>query len=448
VLHHIRVYTNNLHICAADRLTLVSSYSFDAAVMDIFGALLNGATLYPINIKEERVEDIVQWCREQALTIYHSTPTVYRYVVGALPAGTSFPALRLLVLGGEEVSRRDVELYHQHFAPSCLLVNGLGPTESTVTLQYFLDQHTALPRHTVPVGCPVEETEILLLDSTGAPTAVVGEIAICSPYVALGYWRQPEFTQSRFLPVAGQEHKRLYRTGDLGRFRLDGTLEFVGRTDHQVKIRGLRIELGEIETVLGHHPAVRDTVVLAREDALGEKRLIAYVVPQPPGDLDLEQLRTFLVQRLPAYMLPTAFVTLDTLPHTPNGKLDRRALPAPPPHRPHDETALVAPRTPIEMALAQIWAELLGVERVGIDENFFALGGHSLLAIRVMARIRDAFQIDLPLPAIFEAPTIAAMAVAIVQQQAVQARPDVLADLLAQVEELSEAEVQRCWTLT
>jgi hypothetical protein len=229
----------------------------------------------------------------------------------------------------------------------------------------------------------------------------------------------------------------------MGRYLPDGNIEFLGRLDHQVKLRGVRIELGEIEAVLRQHPVVRHAVVLAREGVLGDKRLIAYVVPQQRQDLDPGQLRAFLGQRLPVYMLPAAFVVLDKLPQTPNGKLDRRALPAPSQSQPRHDTRLVAPRTPIEAALAQMWAHLLGLEQMSIDENFFALGGHSLLAIRAMAHIRDAFQIDLPLRAIFEAPTIAAMAGAIVQQQAVQARPDALADLLAQVEELSEAEVQR-----
>jgi non-ribosomal peptide synthetase component F len=300
VLHHTRVYTNALHICTADRLTLLSSYSFDAAVMDIFGALLNGATLYPINLKANSIADVVQWCSEQELTIYHSTTTVYRYMVSALPKGKALPTLRMIVLGGEEVFRRDVELYKEHFASSCLMVNGLGPTESTVTLQYFLDQSTQLSQHAVPVGYPVDETEIVLLDSAGEPTTIMGEIAIRSPHVALGYWRQEELTRRSFLPDPRQDHRHTYRTGDVARYRPDGNLEFLGRIDNQVKIRGFRIELGEIEVQLAQHPAVREAVVVAREDDGGDKRLIAYyTVKSDAGVVEVEALRRYLAGALP-----------------------------------------------------------------------------------------------------------------------------------------------------
>jgi amino acid adenylation domain-containing protein len=410
VLHHIRVYTNNLHICAEDRLTLLSSYSFDAAVMDIFGALLNGATLYPINIKEEMGEDIVQWCNEQEITIYHSTPTIYRYIVNSLHTREALPKLRLIVLGGEEVNKRDVELYKQHFAPICLLVNGLGPTESTVTLQYFIDHHTVITRHTVPVGFPVEDTEIVLLDSEDEPAVVVGEIAIRSPYIALGYWRKPEITHAAFLPDPDQENRRIYRTGDIGRFRPDGTLEFVGRKDHQVKIRGFRIEPGEIEAVLRQHSAVRQAVVLAREDTPDDTRLVAYVVPTREPAPTTSELRSFLQARLPEYMVPPAFVLLDSLPLTPNGKVDRHALPAPDDLRPELEVAYVAPRNVLEQGIAEIWQKLLGIEPVGIHDNFFELGGHSLLAVRLVAHLEKVLGIHLPVALLFQAPTIEQLA--------------------------------------
>jgi acyl carrier protein len=279
-----------------------------------------------------------------------------------------------------------------------------------VTLQYFIDHQTEITRHTVPVGFPVEDTEIVLLDSTGAPTAVVGEIAICSPYVAQGYWRQPELTQNRFLPNAHGGQGRLYRTGDMGRFRPDGMLEFVGRTDHQVKIRGFRIELGEVESVLSQHPAVRHAVVLAYEDVLGDKRLIAYLVLQQSRQIDPTHSRAFLGERLPADMVPTAVGVLDTLPQTPTGKLDRRALPPPSLSPLLRDTAVVAPRTPIEAELAQMWMDLLGLEQISVHENFFALGGHSLLAIRVMSRVRDTFHIELPPRSLIEVPTVAGLA--------------------------------------
>jgi len=238
----------------------------------------------------------------------------------------------------------------------------------------------------------------------------VGEIAIRSPYVALGYWRQPELTRSRFVHDAEPGHQRTYRTGDVGRFRPDGLLEFLGRADHQVKIRGFRIELGEIEAVLNRHPAVRESVAIAQEGTPGEKRLVAYVVPAPAHTPTTTELRSSLRAKLPEYMVPAAFVLLDTLPLTPNGKVDRRALPRPNQERPTLENVFAAPRTLVEEVLAGIWANVLGLTQVGIHDNFFALGGHSLLATQVIARVREAFQVALPLRRVFEAPTVADLA--------------------------------------
>jgi acyl-CoA synthetase (AMP-forming)/AMP-acid ligase II len=238
-------------------------------------------------------------------------------------------------------------------------------------------------------------THNVFLSRSVESTAVMGEIAIRSPYVALGYWHKPELTRAAFLPDPHWESQRLYRTGDMGRFRPDGRLEFVGRKDQQVKMHGFRIELGEIEAALSQHPDIQEAVVLAREDVPGDKRLVAYVVPREQ-ELVPSQLRTFLRQQLPAYMVPAAFVTLDRLPQTPSGKLDRRALPAPARDRSAAGETYTPARTPIEAELVQIWTDILGVAQVSVYDNFFALGGHSLLATRVIARIDYAFAIQLP----------------------------------------------------
>jgi amino acid adenylation domain-containing protein len=406
VLHHIRTYTNNLQLNADDKLTLLASYSFDAAVMDIFGALLNGATLYPINIKEEGVGRLAQWLIEQQITIYHSTPTVYRYFVDTLTSQEIFSELRLVVLGGEEVHKQDVELYKTHFPPACIFVNGLGPTESTVSLQCFINHETNITRNTVPIGYPVENTEILLLNKAGEAATVYGEIAIRSPYVALGYWQQPELTEASFLLDPEGGPGRLYRTGDLGRLRPDNSLEFVGRKDFQIKIRGFRIEPGEVEGVLNQHPAVRETTVVAREDVPGNKRLVAYIVPKQPQAPSLAELRTFLQQSLPDYMVPSAFMMLEALPLTPNGKIDHRALPAPEPVRSGLVSAFVAPQDLLELRLTKIWEEVLDVQPVGVRDNFFELGGHSLLAVRLFAQIEEILGRNLPVGLIFQAPTV------------------------------------------
>jgi amino acid adenylation domain-containing protein len=441
VLHFIRVYTNNLHISTTDRLTLLPTYSFDAAVMDIFGALLNGATLYPFSLKEAGFAPLASWLHTEAITIYHSTPTVYRYFVRTFSGKESFLALRLIVLGGEEVRKSDVDLYKQSFSPPCLLINGLGPTESTVSLQYFLDHQTEITRPGVPVGYPVEDTEILLLDDAGLPTEICGEIAIRSAHLALGYWQQPERTRAVFLPDPTDRNRRIYRTGDMGRILPDGSLEFLGRKDFQVKIRGYRVELGEIEAVLGHHQGVQETVVVARMDDAGEPQLVAYFVPRSQPTPPPDELRNFLKKKLPDYMVPSAFVVLDALPLTSTGKIDRQALPAPELTPPVSEPAVAAPRTPVESMLTAIWANVLGHEKISIDDNFFAVGGHSLLAMQVLARLREALPIDLSPRHIFEHPTIAGLAEVIVQQLVAQLESETVDELVVELEEPTPKDV-------
>jgi len=276
VLHFARVYTNALHIHKDDKLTLFSSYSFDAAKMDIYGALLNGAALYPYDIKEEgNLRQMPQWLRQEGITIYHSIPTVYRYFVDMLTPDEPgcFPHLRLIVLGGEAVFKKDIDVYKKYFADHCLFINGLGPTESTVTMQYFIDRQTEIAREAVPVGFAVDETQVYLLNEQNKELGVfgIGEIIFKSDYLALGYWNLPGQTQKAFMtdpvergdlrlaargvpnvpndqsPMPGD---RVYRTGDLGRRLPDGTIEYVGRKDFQVKVSGYRIELGEIESKL------------------------------------------------------------------------------------------------------------------------------------------------------------------------------------------------------
>ncbi len=404
ILHFIRNYTNKLHINADDKLTLFSAYSFDAAVMDIFGALLNGATLYPINIKEDSLANPVkEFIKKQEMTIYHSTPTVYRHFISTLMEEDRFPKLRLIVLGGEEVYKSDVDLYKQFFSENCLFINGLGPTESTVSLQYFINKQTSNPQQTVPVGYPVDDTEVLLHNEAGEKTELYGEIALKSAYVALGYWQKPEITQAAFLSDGKQ---RLYRTGDMGRLRTDGCLEFVGRKDAQIKLRGYRIELGEIETILDQQVAVQESLVIIWKDFSDLKRLVAYVVPSSPQEELGEELRRFLKDKLPNYMVPSAFVILDKIPLLPNGKVDRRHLPIPE----IDKTRYCAPRNALEQQVTKIWEKVLGISPIGIHDNFFDIGGHSLLAVKLLSLIEKHLDKHLPLITLFQAPTIAQLA--------------------------------------
>jgi amino acid adenylation domain-containing protein len=408
VLHFIGAYTNNLHLCPEDRLTLMSSYSVDAAVMDIFGALLNGATLCPIDVRDVGLRGVGGRLEEHGVTVYHSTPTLYRHLVTALERSPKLATVRLVVLGGEEVRGEDVESYRELFAPDCIFVNGFGPTESTVSLQYFIDKPTEVERRSVPIGYPVERTAVSLLSSDGCPEQVYGEIAIRSPYVALGYWQRPDLTGMAFPPDPEGGKDRTYRTGDMGRLLPDGSVEFCGRKDLQVKIRGFRVELGEIEAALSQHPAVKEAAAAVCEATDGEKRVVAYWVANEQPAPSTDVICGFLRERLPNYMIPSAFVRVDALPLTPSGKLDRRALPAP--DQAYQENVFTAPRDDLELQLAGIWQNLLGVERVGIGDDFFDLGGHSLLAIRMFAEVENRFGVRVPLATLMKAPTVERLA--------------------------------------
>jgi amino acid adenylation domain-containing protein/non-ribosomal peptide synthase protein (TIGR01720 family) len=410
VLGHIRTYADALGITPADRLTLLSSYTFDAAVMDLFGALLFGASLFPFDVRREGTAAIARWMRGERITVYHSTPTLYRRFLDELEDEV-FPDVRRVVLGGERCLRRDLERSRARFPPESVFVNGLGPTESTLALQFFAPAGTVVDRETVPVGRPVAGTAVLLRNAAGEQAAVYGsgEIEIRGPWLALGYWRRPELTAAAF--ADGPEGGRIYRTGDLGRWLPDGGIEFAGRSDSQVKVRGHRVELGEVEAALNALPGVREAVVLAREDRrTGEPRLAAYLLAPAGEAADPRWLRQALGERLPEPMIPADFVAVEAWPLTSTGKIDRQALPEPPAVRPAPRGVDGEPGTPLEELLCGLWAEVLGLERVGVDDDFFALGGHSLLATQLLSRIRQVGAVEMPLRAVFEAPTAAAMA--------------------------------------
>ena len=445
VLHFVMNYANGLRLCPEDRLTLLFSCSVNAGAHDIFSALLNGAALYPLDVKREGVMGLADWLRQHRITVYGSVPTLFRNFADTLTGKEEFPDLRLIKLVGEPVSKRDVEAFNQHFARDCVFVNRLGSTETGTIRWHFITQQTRIEDSAVPVGYPVEGNDILLLDERGAEvgSGEVGEIAVRSRYLSPGYWRQPERTAAAFLPVPGGGDERIYLTGDLGRMLPDGCLECLGRKDFQIKIRGHRVEAEEIELALLGLPAVKEAVVTARMDRPGDQRLVAYLVARDRPLPSISEMRRFLQGRLPDHFVPSSFVELKALPLLPNGKLDRRALPAPGQARPDLETPVIAARTPVEEALAGIWAEVLGVEQVGVQDNFLELGGHSLLAMQVISRVRDAFQVDVSLPSFLEAPRVARLASVVARQLAAKAGPEGLARILAEVESLSDEESQR-----
>jgi amino acid adenylation domain-containing protein len=424
-----------------------SSIAFDATITGLFAPLLVGSKveLLPEDLGIEALSTALR--TKSNYSLIKITPAQLELLAQQLPAETASNRTNAFIIGGENLTAQHVSFW-QNSASETALVNEYGPTETVVGCCVYWVSSGKHSSGSIPIGRPIANTQIYLLDRNlqPVPTGIPGEIYIGGAGVARGYLNRPEFTAERFIPnpfsSPSTSASRLYKTGDLAQFLPDGTIEYLGRMDHQVKIRGFRIELGEIETVLCQHPDVQQAVVIDREDTPGDKRLIAYLVPTPATFPNPSTLRPFLQEKLPAYMVPSAFVLLKTLPLTTNGKVDRKALPAPEQVRPELEAAYVAPRNPIESTLGEIWAEVLGLEQVGIYDNFFDLGGHSLLLTQVTSRIHHAFGVELPMRQLFEAPTIAALAEIIASKQLEQADHDTLAQLLAELEQLSEAEVE------
>ncbi len=438
VLHLMMNYTNALHICRHDRMTLLHS----GLTLDIFGALLNGAALYPLEIKQEGLSALADWLVRNEITIYRSFPTTFRQFTDTLAENETFPHVRVVHLGGETVTRRDVERYRKHFPPHCILVNHLGSNEAGGMATYYIDNNTEIEEPNVPVGYPVPDNQVLLLDQHDSAVGLgdAGEIAVRSRFLALGYWGRPDLTKERFLedPTGGDE--RLFLTGDLGRRLPDGCLLHLGRKDFQVKVRGYRVELAEIEAALQAIEGISEAAVVAREEGEAGMRLVAYVAPAKPPGLTITTLRAALAGTLPDHMIPSAFVFLDALPVTPNGKVDRRSLPAPERLRPNLNVPFAVATTPVEERLARIWAEVLDLEQVGVHDPFLDLGGNSLLATSVISRVLTAFQVELPLRTLFESPTVTDMALAITQALVDRLDPGEIEQLQTELKRLTNPE--------
>ena len=439
VLHFMMNYTNALHICVDDRLTLLYSFSVNGGTHDIFAALLNGAALFPLDLKEDGFTHLCDWLIEERITIYHSVPTVFRQFVEGLTGQSEFPDIRIVRLGGEPVYKRELDYFKKLFSKDCILVNRLGSSETGSLRMYFANKETQISGNLVPVGYAVMDNEILLVDDAGNQIAGdEGEIAVKTRYVSPGYWGRPDLTDAVFLPGPAGGEERIYRTGDLGRMLPDGCLLHLGRKDFFVKIRGYRIDIDEIEAALRECPSIKEAVVVARNNNSGDERLVAYLVPTVQPGPKVGELRRFLNEKLPDYMIPHDFVTLEAIPLTDTRKVDRKALPDPGTSRPELTTPYVAPRTPIEKELAKIWAEGLSTDEVGIHDDFFDLGGHSLSATRIIARVIATFKLQLPVRALFDSPTVAAMSVVISSKEGQKADEEDLKRLLSEIESLSE----------
>ena len=439
VLHFMMNYTNALHICLDDRLTLLYSFSVNGGAHDIFAALLNGAALFPLDLKEDGFTHLGDWLIEERITIYHSVPTVFRQFVEVLTSQSEFPDIRIIRLGGEPVYKRELDFFKKLFSKDCILVNRLGSSETGSLRMYFVNKETQISGNLVPVGYAVMDNEILLVDDAGKQIAGdEGEIAVKTRYVSPGYWGRPDLTDAVFLPSPTGGEERIYRTGDLGRMLPDGCLLHLGRKDFFVKIRGYRIDIDEIEAALRGCPSIKEAVVVARNNNSGDERLVAYLVPTVQPGPKVDELRRFLNEKLPDYMIPHDFVTLEAIPLTDTRKVDRKALPDPGTSRPELTPPYVAPRTPIEKELAKIWAEVLSTDEVGIHDDFFDLGGHSLSATRIISRVIATFKLQLSVRALFDSPTVAAMSVVISSKEGQKADEKDLKRLLSEVKSLSK----------
>jgi amino acid adenylation domain-containing protein len=405
--------TNYVRIALDDRIAQASNASFDAATFEIWGALLNGAQL--VGLTRDLVLSPAEFAAQLAarrVTVLFLTTALFNQIARAVPS--AFAGLRYLLFGGEAVDPRWVRAVLNEGAPQNLH-HVYGPTENTTFSSWFAVRGVAPAATTIPVGGPITNTQLYVLDARQrlAPVGVRGELYVGGEGLARGYLERPELTAETFVPhpYSDVPGARLYRTGDLVRLLADGSVEFLGRIDTQVKVRGFRIELGEIESVLCEHPSVGECVVVAREDLSDERQIVAYVVAtEGHATASRAELRAHLKEKLPEYMIPASFVRLASLPLSPNGKVDRKSLPAPEQERPDLGSTYVEPRTLVEEALAGVWADLLKVERVGAEDDFFELGGHSLLAMQLIARVREVFQIEVPLRSLFEEPTVAGLA--------------------------------------
>jgi len=435
-------------------LLQMAPVSFDAATFELWAPLLHGGrcVLFAGELPSiEAIKEVLH--REQVSTLW-LTASLFNVVIDEAPEALA--GLQQLLIGGEALSvphvRRGLELL-----PGVQIINGYGPTENT-TFSCCEPITSPVPAdiRSIPIGRPIANTQAYVLDALRqpVPVGVIGELYLGGAGLARGYLQRPELTAERFVPHpwAGEPGERLYRTGDLVRWLPDGRLEFVGRCDGQVKLRGFRIELEEIEAALLKHEAVREAVVLLQEDAEHDKRLVAYIVPRSEKQApDAAELRHWLSEQLPDYMLPATFMLLDCLPLTPNGKLDYHALPTPQSRAASVQAGYVSPGTELEKQLVAIWAGVLKLDRVGIHDNFFELGGHSLLATQIISRVRASFQIALPLRSLFQAPTIAALAQEIEEHQVKQgtvqltviqrAERDDGEQILEHLEHLSDEEI-------
>ncbi|NEP32739.1 non-ribosomal peptide synthetase [Moorena sp. SIO3B2] len=435
-VNRLVINTNYIQLSPRDRVAQASNISFDAATFEIWGALLQGAQL--VGLPKDILlspQDLAAQIQTQNISVLFLTTALFNQVARTVPQ--VFQNLETLLFGGESVDPQSVKEVLRNNPPQ-RLIHVYGPTENTTFSSWYLVKEVPEGATNLPIGRPISNTQFYVLDQARQllPVGVPGELYLGGEGIARGYLNRQALTEAKFIPnpfttALGEapqkrEQQRLYKTGDLVRYLPDGNIEFLGRIDNQVKIRGFRIELGEIEALLTQHPTIGEAVLVVREELPGDKRLVAYLVPSDQRPV-LSEIREWIKEKLPDYMLPSAFVVLEKLPLTPNGKVDRKALPAPAKTRPDLDVPWVAPRNGVEEKLVSIWSEILGFEEIGIHDNLFDLGGHSLIATQIITRIWDIFQVKLLLHNLFEATTIAQLSQIIQQAQTSQEESQLLA---------------------
>ncbi|MHA2405206.1 MAG: amino acid adenylation domain-containing protein [Candidatus Hermodarchaeia archaeon] len=412
--HFLKWQSETFNIGSSDRSAQLTGLSFDVVLRDIFTPLISHATLHLPS--EENILDpgrILPWMESEMISILHTVPSVAQAWLANVPVGVTLRELRKIFFAGEPLTETLVRRWKDAFPESGEIINLYGPTETTLAKCFFEVPSEPLPG-IQPIGFPIPETQALVLGNENQQCGIgeSGQIVLRTPFRTLGYFNDIEENKRKFIknPFRDDDSDLVYLTGDRGRYRHDGSLEILGRVDHQVKLRGIRIELGEIESVLGQHPDVREVVATIRADTSSEKRLVAYVTTYAEHQLTNSNLQRYMRQHLPDAMVPSAFVLMERFPLTPNGKVDRLALPEPEWISPVREQVYVAPQSHVEKSLAITFEEILGVDCVGIYDNFFELGGHSLLAAQVTTRVREILNVDLPIRSLFDTPTLSDLA--------------------------------------
>jgi amino acid adenylation domain-containing protein len=416
--HFIRWEINTFGIGLGTRVSQLTSPMFDAFMRDVFAPLCSGGTVCIPPSQEVLLDgrQLGKWIREERIAVVHTVPSLFRTIVNQSNGDGCWTDLRYVLLSGEPLLPSDVKKWHELVGTNGpRLVNLYGPSETTMTKFVYMVKETDQSRRVVPIGKPMTGATAVVVDQFGRACApgTVGELYIRTPFRSLGYYNRPALTAEVFVqnPFSQDAGDFVYKTGDLARPTVDGNFELVGRRDHQVKIRGVRIELGEVEKAVSECPGVGQAVVIAREDNPEDKRLVAYFVTNEGAQLNASRVRDYLTQRLPDYMIPSAWIMLEKMPLTSNGKIDRKTLESMVPEAGHQvEGADTEECTPVEEILCDIWRQVLKLAFVGVHDNFFQLGGHSLLIAQVISRIKTAFAIEMPLSALFEAPTVAKMA--------------------------------------